>query len=77
MMSGMVEPNFIAQTAEPAPPDERMVWIKAQIEFGRVAGATFFRASVHPEIPDLTLVEGWIEQPEDQGEPRFQMVSQP
>ena len=71
----MSEPEFIAQTAEPMAKDEIQVWITAQVEAGRAQGATFFRAATHPDITGLFLVEGWNERPNDQGEPRFQMVS--
>ena len=70
-----MEPDFIAQTAEPMTPDERRIWVEAQVAAGRADGATFFRASVHPEIAYLTLMEGWAKQPEDQGEQRWQMES--
>ncbi len=69
------EPNFIAQLGEPATPEEHLIWINAQIEAGRVAGSTFFRASYHPELADLILVEGWEKRPDDQGEPRWQFAA--
>ncbi len=71
----MIEPLFIAQTAEPMTPEERMIWLHAQADAGRSSGATFFRASVHPDIEHLTLIEGWKEQPEDQGEAQWQLES--
>jgi hypothetical protein len=71
----MSEPEFIAQTGEPMTSDERRVWVRAQIEAARAQGATFFRLAQHQDAPDLLLVEGWSKQPDDQGEPRFQMVS--
>ena len=71
----MSEPEFLAQPAEPMSSDERMIWIRAQVEAGRASGATFFRAAQHPDIPELLLVEGWNERPDDQGEPRFQMTA--
>jgi hypothetical protein len=68
------EPKFIAQIGEPMSSDERKIWIRAQVEAAKVAGSVFFRVSSHEEFPDLLLLEGWDKQPDDQGEPRFQMV---
>lgn len=46
-------------------------WIAMRCDEFRKEGATFFRASVHPDDGRLALVEGWKFRPEDQGEPRF------
>ncbi len=69
-----MEPDAIAQSAEPVDAEERMVWIKGCVEAARAKGLTFFRASYNEEH-NLTLLECWKERPDDQGEPRFQMVS--
>jgi len=71
------EPEFIAQTAEPMDKEEVKVWIQVQVEAGKAQGATFFRATCHPNFPEILLVEGWSKRPNDQGEPRFQMVATP
>lgn len=69
----MGEPEFLAQSGEPMSSEERLIWLEAQAAAGRAAGATFFRASIHPGISDLILMEGWIVRPDEQGEPRWQM----
>lgn len=68
------EPIFLAQIGDPTPYDELKVWIDAQVSAGKARGATFFRVSAHPSIENLTLIEGWKEQPADQGEPRWQLT---
>lgn len=68
------EPDFIAQNGEPMTRDERLDWIRARIND---AGAPrLVRASVHPDMPNLTLVEAWNEPPPnyEQGEPRWQLT---
>lgn len=70
-----MEPDFIAQCGEPMTPEERMSWLKKRANEANAKGATFHRASIHPEQPDLTLLESWKVAPEDQGKPRWQMVS--
>lgn len=67
-----MEPEYLAQSGEPMPPDERLVWIEFHVEAAKAKGMTFFR-STYDEDHDLTLFEGWKERPEDQGEPRWQM----
>ena len=74
MRSVAEEPVYLAQTAEPLSVDRRHQWIRGCIDEGRRLGATFFRASVHDSIADLTLVEGWEKQPKDQGPLRWQLV---
>ncbi len=48
-----------------------MDWIKAEGNIMAQGGATFFRASYHPKRTNVYLVEGWVKQPSDQGNPRF------
>lgn len=69
------EPEFISQTAEPMNFGERREWFSKQAHDATKNGATFHRFAMHPEIPHLTLYEGWKMRPEDQGEPRFQLTS--
>jgi hypothetical protein len=70
----MSEPFYIRQTADLKTPDEAREWLREAIAEARSEGATFFRASYHPEIAHLHLVEGWTVQPEDQGEVRWALT---
>lgn len=72
-----MEPDFIFQTAEEMTPEQRMEWLRLHSGEANDLGATFHRATVHPKIKHLTLLESWIVRPEDQGDPRWQMVSLP
>lgn len=69
------EPEFISQTAEQMTPDERRMWCRKQARDAEEKGATFHRWTMHDEIPNLILYEGWKAKPEDQGDPRFQLVA--
>jgi hypothetical protein len=66
------KPEFISQTAEIMTPDERKKWCMARVAESREKGATFHRFSFCPH--GVTLHEGWKVAPQEQGEPRFQMV---
>lgn len=69
----MAEPTYIAQTSNYGTfPDQRS-WFLAQAKLGRESGAMFFRASIHTEIDNLILIEGWSTVPDDQGEPRWKV----
>lgn len=70
-----MEPDFIAQTAEPMLAGERRQWVVERCRESRAKGITFHRLSCHPQNRDLLLLEGWKVQPEDQGEPRFQFAA--
>jgi hypothetical protein len=53
--------NHIADGAKTA-------WLVAQVHAMRTEhGCTFFRASFDPAFPDWLYLEGWKEEPEDQG----------
>ena len=77
----MSEPDFIAQTAELKTPDEQRRWSHFRIKEMHQLGVTFARCSIKTDktlLPngdridnEIILVEGWLEQPADQGEPRF------
>lgn len=69
------EPDFISQTAEPMTPEQRMEWFRWRAADAEEKGATWHRFSSCPEMPEVILHEGWKVRPQDQGEPRFQMVS--
>lgn len=73
----MSEPDFISQTDEPMTTTERRAWIDARIIDGKAKGARYFQASVHPTIPNLTLVEGWLEDPIEYGSPHWQLQEIP
>lgn len=68
----VMEPTYIAQTAEPMTSAEAMAWISSRIDDARNAGAPFWRATRNDE--GWTLVEAWPEWPADQGEPRWQVA---
>lgn len=72
-MSG---PDFIAQCGDPMTDEQRREWVKRTAEEFRNKGSMFSRITLHAEIPDLILFEGWRERPEDQGKPRFQLTPQ-
>lgn len=67
----MAEPTFVFQTDIPMTPDKRMEWLRNRAEEASANGAAFHRASIHPDIPHLTLLESWDVRPDDQGEPRW------
>lgn len=69
----MSEPFFISQTDEISSPVEMSEWFEKQVEVSKSEGGTFHRATIHPTIKNLILLEGWKEWPADQGEPRFQI----
>lgn len=72
----MSEPTYIAQSREPMSPEQRRSWIKERADEAMVKGCRWFRASVHTTMPELTLVEGWVEDfVEDQGEPRWLLTA--
>lgn len=68
------EPDFISQTAEPMSSQERKEWAELQGREAIAKGATWHRWSQHPNDKNLLLYEGWKVRPEDEGEPRFQLV---
>ena len=71
-----MEPDFIAQTAEPMSKSERRRWFEERGgEFSR-QGATHFRLTAHETIQNLLLLEAWKVRPEDEGEPHFQFAAQ-
>lgn len=67
-------PCFVAQNSIPVERHrERWVWFNDTAAEGRAQGADHFRASIHPEMPDIILLEGWKQRPDDEGEPRFML----
>lgn len=67
------EPVYVAQTDEIGEALDAMTWwqLRAKEAF-ETHGATFFRYSVWSEsMPNLILIEGWVERPDDQGELRW------
>lgn len=71
----MSEPDFVSKTDEPMTPDERMAWLRKRVDEANANGAVFHRASVHPDMSNLTLHEAWKVRPDDQGEPRWGLVA--
>jgi len=70
----VTESVYVAQTAEPMDGFKRIDWLNARArEAAETKGCTFFRPSHDPD-KDLTLLEGWVENPGDQGEIRWQFV---
>lgn len=69
-----MEPEFLSQSAEPMTPGQQREWFSMQAFHASERGATFHRYSHHQEKPDLILYEGWKQRPEDQGDPRWQLV---
>ena len=73
-----MEPEYLAQTADFADrtPDERRQWFQMRAGDAHRKGMTWLRFTVdHADNPTMALVEGWIVQPEDDGEPRWQMTT--
>jgi len=66
------EPIFIAQTDGKNTPEEKQAWFQLQADEAKSKGATFCRFSYDSEQEDRCLVEGWSEQPDDQGPLRWQ-----
>lgn len=69
----MIEPFYIRQSVVVA--DERMAFFTACDQEARSAGALWVRYSVNQAVPDLCLVEGWTERPDDEGAPRFGVMA--
>jgi len=73
MNVGFVEiPDFAAQSGEPMTMNERKVWLDREIERMREKGATWFRATLNPDVqPNIVLLEGWLVRPKVEPEPEF------
>lgn len=65
----MTEPSYI-RLAEQDPALHRG-WFESCSREAKVDGCTFGRFTVHPNNERMALVEGWIDKPDNQGEPRF------
>lgn len=57
-MSETAAPLFVAQAIIHGD-DERQIWVRDRCVEGRARGCKYFRASTHPYIAGLILVEGW------------------
>lgn len=68
-----VEPEYLAQSGEPLTDAEQSAWFQRRRQEAEAEGATHLRYSVHPEIPNLRLIEGWAARPANEGEPRWQL----
>ena len=70
----MIEPVYLAQTAEKMDDMKRIDWWNARSrEATATKGCAFFRPSHDPD-KDLTLLEGWTERPDEEGTPRWQLA---
>lgn len=70
-----MEPDYIAQTAARLSPRERMQWFSDRADEARERGCGWLRFSVDDAgEPTRALVEGWNAQPDEEGEPRWQLV---
>lgn len=72
------EPIYIRQTAEPEHLGSPLAWCRDAAADGRKEGASFFRCSALGKKGlrlQALLIEGWKEQPEDQGAPRWQLAA--
>ena len=73
----MTDPDYLAQHGDFGSLDreERMAWWRSRGAEARAGGITHIRMSVdNADNPTMALLEGWIERPADEGEPRWQMV---
>ncbi len=71
----MSEPDFISQCGDLKTKDEHFEWWRSRAAEAFNRGATHFRYSVHPEIQNLILFEGWKQRPTQEGNPRFQFAA--
>lgn len=70
-----VDADFLAQNGDATTTDEQTAWFTATADEFRGQGATHFRYSRHPTIPNLCLVEGWKVRPANEGDPRWLLTS--
>jgi hypothetical protein len=77
----MIEPIYVRQAAESMSIPERRAWLTEAGKEAAAKGATFCRYSMHPDIPDLVMVEGWSASVSEvmaaggQGEPRWALTT--
>ena len=70
-----MEPDFVAQSAEPMTLDERRAWFRNRYVEFREKGASWIQQAVDPSFdPMAVLAEGWLVRPKVQPEPHFQMT---
>lgn len=70
-----MEPDYLAQTAEPMDHQQRWAWCEDHARRAEEAGCTWRRYTIHQERSELLLMEGWKVRPENEGEPRFQFAA--
>lgn len=71
------EPEYVAQTAEEKTASEKRAWFMTRArEASAEKGCTWFRYAQHTSDPDLILIEGWVERPENEGALRWSMVKE-
>lgn len=71
----MSEPTYIRQSGDILTPAEKRAWLEGAVAEARTEGATWFRATEHPAIPNLLLLEGWTERPDSEGEQRWALTA--
>lgn len=70
-----MEPYYLAQTAEPMDDQQRWAWYEDHARRAEAAGCTWRRYTIHPDRPELVLIEAWTARPDNEGEPRFQFAA--
>jgi hypothetical protein len=68
-----IEPGFISQSSKQFDEPARLDWFRTCARSAAEKGATFHRFSIHPDIPNLILHEGWKARPDDQGPQRWRL----
>lgn len=80
----MSEPHMIVATRDPvacSSPEAAREWISRQYEHAKEIGCTFGRFSWQKrdengvEILTALMVEAWLERPDDQGVPRWNLAT--
>ncbi len=68
-----MEPDYLEQKGDVKSMIDGESWVDAQWEEATKMGCTCMRISIHPDINNVWLVEGWNEKPKEEGPPRFRM----
>lgn len=69
------EPDYIRQSGDVMDQDQQSAWFEEARAEAEDEGAKHLRYSVHPDIPNLRLVEGWSIRPGNEGDPRWQLTA--
>jgi len=72
-------PFYVRQCGGLTTMDERRDWLNAAfLDASKEADAPpplWWRASTHPDMPDLVLIEVWRTRPDEEGEPRWGLTT--